>query len=312
MKEYIANCLRCIEFSPLNGKQEGYLHSIPKEGLPFHTVHIDHLGPLEKTGKGYKHLLAVIDAFTKFLRLFPCKSTKSEESIRHLEEYFRAYSKPKRMIMDRGTAFTSNAFKDFLEAGKIEQILIAVGTPRANGQIERYNRTITPMIAKLCDTPQKWDRVLEQVEFALNNTVCRTTKETPSQLLFGVNQFGEVNDCMRLLLERDSDKKRNLEALRENASKNIEKNQLINEKQYNEKRKDASVYSEGDYVMIRNIDTSAGVNKKLLPKFKGPYRVKKVLDCDRYVVGDIDGFQVTQMPYNGVVAPDNMKPYIVS
>ncbi|CAK9833144.1 Transposon Tf2-8 polyprotein [Anthophora retusa] len=51
-------------------------------------------------------------------------------------------------------------------------------------------------------------------------------------------------------------------------------------------------------------------NKKLIPKFKGPYVVKKVLGCDRYVISDIEGFQVTQMPYNGVLSPDNMKPYI--
>lgn len=70
------------------------------------------------------------------------------------------------------------------------------------------------------------------------------------------------------------------------------------------------MYSAGDYVMIKNVDTTAGVNKKFIPKFKGPYVVKKVLDCDRYVIEDIDGFQVTQLPYNGVVAPDNMKPYI--
>lgn len=53
VKEYIVNCLRCIEFSPPSGKVKGHLHSIPKSDSPFATVHIDHLGPLEKTGKGY-------------------------------------------------------------------------------------------------------------------------------------------------------------------------------------------------------------------------------------------------------------------
>jgi len=31
------------------------------------------------------------------------------------------------------------------------------------------------------------------------------------------------------------------------------------------------MYKEGDYVVVRNIDTTPGVNKKLIPKFKGPY-----------------------------------------
>lgn len=88
VKEYIKNCLRCIEFLPSSGKVEGFLHSIPKGKLPFVTIHVDHLGLLEKTKKGYRHVLVVIDAFTKFIRTYPCKSTTSEESIKHLREYF--------------------------------------------------------------------------------------------------------------------------------------------------------------------------------------------------------------------------------
>jgi len=65
VRDHILNCLRCIKFSPSTGKTEGYLHSIPKESLPFDTVHVDHLGSLEKTGKGYRYVMVVIDAFTK-------------------------------------------------------------------------------------------------------------------------------------------------------------------------------------------------------------------------------------------------------
>lgn len=62
--------------------------------------------------------------------------------------------------------------------------------------------------------------------------------------------------------------------------------------------------------MIRNVDTSTGSNKKLIPKYKGPYIVKKVLDSDRYIITDIEGFQVTQLLYNDTVAADQIKPYI--
>lgn len=56
VKGYITNCLKCTEFSPTSGKAEGHLHSIPKESVPFHTVHVDHLGPLKKTERGFKHI----------------------------------------------------------------------------------------------------------------------------------------------------------------------------------------------------------------------------------------------------------------
>ncbi|XP_018370142.1 PREDICTED: uncharacterized protein K02A2.6-like [Trachymyrmex cornetzi] len=138
VKDHIKNCLRCIEFSPPSGKAEGFLHEIPKEPLPFATVHVDHIGPLEKTGKGYRHLI-VIDAFTKFIRIYPCKSTTTEKTVKHLRDYFCAYSKPKRLVSDRGTCFTSDAFKTFVKNESIVHVLVAVGTPRANGQVERFN-----------------------------------------------------------------------------------------------------------------------------------------------------------------------------
>ena len=41
IKRYISNCLKCITYSPNSGKPEGFLHSIPKEPIPFRTIHID-------------------------------------------------------------------------------------------------------------------------------------------------------------------------------------------------------------------------------------------------------------------------------
>ncbi|XP_011859081.1 PREDICTED: uncharacterized protein K02A2.6-like [Vollenhovia emeryi] len=312
VREYINNCLRCIEFSPPSGKAEGYLHGIPKENVPFATIHLDHIGPLEKTGKGYRHLLVIIDAFTKFIRLYPCKSTTTEETIKHLGDYVRAYSRPRRLISDRGTCFTSEVFEEFVRSETIEHVLVAVSTPRANGQVERYNRMITPMLAKLCEAPSRWDRVLDKIEFSINNTVCRVTGETPTRLLFGIEQRGHANDSLREIIERNVNVERNLDALREKASRKLNEEQRKGTERYNLRRKAARKYTVGEYVEIRNVETAAGINKKLIPKYKGPYVIKKVLDHDRYVVVDIEGFQLTQRPYMGVLAPDQMCPYIHS
>ena len=156
------------------------------------------------------------------------------------------YSKPQRLITDRGTAFTSFEFRKFIEDEKIIHVLIAVSTPRANGQVERFNRVITPMLAKMCEVPKKWDESLERVEFAINNTVSKATGVTPSKLLFGIEQTGEITDTMRLMFTSNDD--RNLQALRDEAEENIKNSQSINEEKYNTKRKSVSVCEIGEYV----------------------------------------------------------------
>ena len=70
VKNYIKNCLKCVEYAPLSCKIEGFLQSLPKDKLPFQTLHADHFGPLEKTGRGYKHILLIVEGFTKFAKLY--------------------------------------------------------------------------------------------------------------------------------------------------------------------------------------------------------------------------------------------------
>lgn len=81
VKRHIENCLKCITFNPKYGRKEGWLHPISKGNIPFNTVHIDHLGPLEKTPKGYRYVLLVTDAFTKYVKIFPTKTTNANEAI---------------------------------------------------------------------------------------------------------------------------------------------------------------------------------------------------------------------------------------
>jgi len=65
--------------------------------------------------------------------------------------------------------------------------------------VEIVNKSVVAMLAKLSESTSKWDRVLNVVEFAINNTIHRSTGQSPSVLLFGVNQVGIVNDEIRLI-----------------------------------------------------------------------------------------------------------------
>lgn len=118
---------------------------------------MDHLGPLDSTNKNYNHILAVIDSFTKFIWLYPTKSTASKEVIAKLQLQSQVFGNPSCIITDKGTAFSSAEFQEYCKDEGIKHSMITTGLPRSNGQIERINRIIIPVLTKLSmNDPTKW------------------------------------------------------------------------------------------------------------------------------------------------------------
>ena len=113
------------------GKQEGQLHSVPKEDVPLHTYHVDYLGPLESTSKVYKHIFAVIDSFTKFCWLYPTKTTSAKDAVTRLQMQIAIFENPFQ-VSDLGSTFISDDFRTYCEDENIKHILITTGLPRAN------------------------------------------------------------------------------------------------------------------------------------------------------------------------------------
>jgi len=81
------------------------------------------------TNKSYKskHILAIIDAFTKFVWLYSTKTVSSKEVIQKLEQQKYIFDNPSRIITDRGT---STEFEDYCRKENIEHLKITVGLPR--------------------------------------------------------------------------------------------------------------------------------------------------------------------------------------
>lgn len=316
VENFIKNCVKCLfNAAPLR-KNERNLYNIPKKPIPFDTIHIDHLGPLPALQSKKKHIFAIIDAFTKFVKLYPVNSTSTKEVINSLQSYFQSYSRPVRIVSDRGTCFTSHEFAEFLSKNNINHIKNATAAPRANGQIERVNRVLNSMLSKLSEPIQHadWAKKLPSIEFAINNSIHRSTGKTPSKLLFGVEQRGTIIDELTEYLEGRTGKQmeQDIEMLRTEAEDAILKSQKYNEEYFLRKNTPAKTFKLGDYVVIRNTDVTVGTNKKLIPKYRGPYVVSKVLGNDRYVVNDIENCQITQLPFNGVVDSNRIRRWLTN
>lgn len=141
--------MSCILAEKKQGKQVGFLYSIEKGSIPLDTYYVYYMGPLSTTQKKYQHLLAVIDAFTKFIWLYPTKTTGTNEVIGHLQRQAAIFGNPRRIVSDRGCAFTSHEFENYCKQENIQRHLTTTGIPRANDQVESLNRIIIPLLTKL-------------------------------------------------------------------------------------------------------------------------------------------------------------------
>ncbi|KAJ8937701.1 hypothetical protein NQ314_011757 [Rhamnusium bicolor] len=105
-------------------------------------------------------------------------------------------------------------------------------------------------------------------------------------------------------------KSENVQEIRDKISTKIREEQTKSKVRFDAKRKDAPKYKEGQQVLVlKNVGSNDGRSRKLLPKYDGPFIVKKVLQHDRYYIEDLPGAQRAPRPYKGVYAVDRMKPY---
>ncbi|CAK9834317.1 Transposon Tf2-9 polyprotein [Anthophora retusa] len=304
----VRNCVDCILAERKRGRPEGFLFSISKGEVPLDTFHIDHLGPLPSTKKRYCYIFAVIDAFSKFVWLYATKSCNSAEVIEHLRKQSGLFGNPRRIISDRGTAFTSAAFEAYCKDERISHVLTTSGIPRANGQVERVNRTLVALLTKLsAPKPGEWHKYLDRCQKCFNTVPNRSTKTTPFKILFGVDaKFKDDPQVVELLeCEWEDLFQQNRDELREQARQNILKIQQENRRSFNKKRIEGRKYRVGDLVAIRR--TQLGPGLKFAAKYFGPYEVTTVLRNDRYVVtkvGEHEG------PRQTSTAVDYIKPWV--
>lgn len=299
------NCIAYIIAEKKSGKKEGLLHPIEKEA-PLDTYHVDHIGPIESTKKNYRHILVVVDSFTKFVWFYPTRSTTTREVVDRLKKQSLIFGNPKRIITDRGTAFTSHEFQEFCDEEQIQHHLIVTGVPRGNGQVERVNRTLIPLLSKLsAPRPQEWYKFVGKAQQYFNHAPSRSTGFSPFYLQFGVHMKLKEDPKIREILE-DSllDFRKKHTEIQEKAHEEIAKMQSENRRAYNRKCKKAQQYKEGDIVAIQQ--TQGGPGLKLHAKFLGPYKIQKALRNKRYIVEKIGA---TEGPRMTSTACDYMKPW---
>nr|XP_046472584.1 uncharacterized protein LOC124214362 [Neodiprion pinetum] len=264
-----------------SGKVQAELHPIPKAAIAWHTVHIDATGKLSGKNNVKEYAFVVIDAFTKFALLFHTVRIDAASAIKALKSAVALFGAPTRVIVDQGRCFASKDFQDFCNSHNIALHLIATGTCRANGQVERFMSTINDMLTCVETSKERtWQQALDDVQLALNCTTSRVTEASPLELM-----IGRVARPLGLMtLSADTDEVRFSE-IREQAARSIEWNAQKEKERFDNTKAKVSRFAVGDFVLLENHKRN---QTKLDPKFKGPFKITDVLAGDRYCLKTLD------------------------
>lgn len=285
VRKFVDSCIICKASKGSSGAQQVRLHPIPKVSTPWHTIHIDITGKLSGKSDKKEYASVIVDSFTKYVLLDYTASLDAVSAIKSLKKAVCLFGTPKRIISDQGRCYVSTDFKWFCSEHNIELHLIATGSSRANGQVERIMRTLKCLLTIVENNPNKtWRDELPEVQLALNSTRSRVTGYSPTELMFGIraNSLG----MSALSLHAEPEPRLDLDIIRHDASESIKKVASSEVERFNRGRAIVKPFSVGDFVFIKASERN---QTKLQRKFKGPFTIIKVLDHDRYELKDIDG-----------------------
>lgn len=305
IRKYVNACIDCLFKRGQYGKTEGELHPIQKVSEPMHTLHIDHLGPFCKSGNGMSYLFVIVDAYTKFTWAKPTKTTRSVEVEQKLEEIFGSFGYPKRLVSDSGAAFTSKRFKLFCNTNQVKHVVNSVASPRSNGQVERFNRTLLEAINKSTTDEKDWDKCINKVAWGINNTINSTTGFPAYKMMFHASR-----SHLQGMSQNKYDNDEVVSQTTQKATQNIAKTSQVMKKRFDAQRRKPTIYSAGDLVLWKGSQSkSKDAVRKLKEKYSGPYKVLKSLGNDRYIISAVKGLKGYKK-YQATVSSDALRKFV--
>jgi len=281
---YCSSCDLCQRrYTPSRkGIKLGRIYATKRNEL----VGMDIFSGLPESNSGYKHILVMTDYVTKYVVAVPMITKNAEEVAEEfIDKWCMVHSWPERIQTDQGGEFTANLIKAITEAVKIRRSNTTPYHPQANGQVERFNRTMAQMLSKKCYRNQRiWDTILQEIVYEYNCSKHRVTGQSPFYLTFGRKPKLELDILLRIEQDEINFGKRNakwkgfMKRISE-VNKSIEKSWKFNAKAYDASIRKEKVFKKGELVLtwkMPRTNKKAGEHKKLKLPGKGPYKIAEV------------------------------------
>ncbi|XP_071718804.1 uncharacterized protein [Rutidosis leptorrhynchoides] len=140
--DLIVNCEACQIHAPVNRSPRLNMILI-HVAWPFFKWGIDIVGPFPRGVGNVKLLVVAIDYFTKWVEAKPLSTITRRKILTFVwEDIVCRFSLPREIVINNGTQFAHNPFKDWCADMDIQQSFTSVAYPQANRQVEVTNRDI--------------------------------------------------------------------------------------------------------------------------------------------------------------------------
>ena len=143
---------------------------------------------------GFDSILVVVDqGLTKGVILTPCNKTITAEETGKLllENLYKRFGLPDKIISDRGPQFASKSFVELLKLLGITSALSTAYHPQTDGTTEQVNQEIEAYLSIYCTShPKDWLSAIHTLEFTHNNQRHADRQTTPFKLMFGNSPIG--------------------------------------------------------------------------------------------------------------------------
>ena len=154
---------------------------------PFVFWAMDSMGPLPETSRGNKHLLVIMNHFTKWCEAFPTKDQTAFTIAEVLVlRVFSRFGPPAIIHSDQVRNFKSHLMHEIGDIMGIHKSRTTAYHPQCDGVVERQNWTSQHMLSSFISQHQDdWDNWVSLAVYAFNTSCNESNGFSPYEMLFG-------------------------------------------------------------------------------------------------------------------------------
>ncbi len=109
--------------------------------VPFERIGMDLIGPLERSARGHRFALVLVDYATRYPEAVALRNISAKSVAEALFSMISRVGIPKEILTDQGTAFMSRTIRKLYELLGIKSVRTSVYHPQTDGLVERFQES---------------------------------------------------------------------------------------------------------------------------------------------------------------------------